>query len=462
MKKNEVTCLLTPMKKIAKEAHVFLLVTILSVLVVLFIAVKAKTTPDFNKQPILFSYSIFVSAFVFSRFVSSLLYKQSFKKVTKKSDKEYEPLVTCIIPCLNEEKSIGYTIEKCFEAKYPQEKIEVIVVNDGSTDKTGEVVRSLQNKYPNLTLVDWHVNKGKREGMTEGFRRAKGEIVVQLDSDSYIDPQTFPNIIEPFQNPEIGAVCAHGEPQNAGDNIWTKMQSAYYFVSFRILKAGESTFHTVMCCSGCSSAYRKSVVMPILDLWLNEKFLGSRVIWGEDRSLTSWVLKSGYKTIYTTKTLAYTIVPDSFKKLLKQQVRWKKSWIVNAFITGSFIYKKHPFVATVYFFPLVAVSLLTPITVFAALVYSPIVHNMSPIAYLLGIFLLTSITAVYYRILDRKNKYWAYLYLWVLLNVCFLSYLVFYAAVRLQDRNWGTRKGRVEENATKLVSETQAIDGMNN
>jgi len=423
--------------KIAYQASLFSLGVVSLLLLIL---IKSKTAVEFQNDPLLFIYSIFVTIFVFSRLFSSLFYRYSLSKVNNEAyGGGYEPLVSFVIPCKNEEKSIHETIEKCFEADYPKEKLEVIVINDGSTDNTIGVLSKLKKKFEKLTIVNWKTNKGKRHGMYEGFKKAKGEIVVQLDSDSYIDPNTFINLIKPFQNQKIGAVCAHADPTNADENFITKIQSAYYFMSFRILKAAESSYFSVFCCSGCSSAYRKSVVLPVLDDWLNEKFLGKPVTWGDDRALTSWVLKKEHKIIYTDRVNAFTIVPNNARQFLKQQLRWKKSWIINGIFTSRFIYKKHLFMALFYFFPLLLISFLTPFMVFKAMVYSPIIKGIFPIYYLLGSVLVTSIIVIFYRLYAPKNKYWFYLYIWSFLNIMIFCYIIIYAAIRIQDRGWGTR-----------------------
>lgn len=419
--------------------NAILLVLAIFILFLIFL-IKSKTTPEFYLNPVLYSYTIFVTIFQLSRIVVSLFYKHSLEIVTRDyNTNDYEPFVTFVVPCKNEEAAIKNTLMKCFEADYPKEKLEVIVINDGSTDNTLKVIKSVKSIHPELIVVNWKINKGKREGMAEGFRRAKGEIVIQLDSDSYIEPATFKNLINPFVNPEISAVCAHADPENADENLLTRMQASYYFMSFRIMKAAESTFFTVFCCSGCSSAYRRDAVMPILDKWLNEMFLGSRVTYGDDRALTSRLLKAEHKTIYTDKVQAYTIVPSTRKQLFRQQLRWKKSWIINAFFVSSYIFKREPFVAVFYFFPLIFISILTPFVGFWGLILSPLIYWKTPVYYFIGLFLITSIFIIYYRAIKKENKYWKYLYLWQLLNTFFFSYIIIYAAFKIKDRGWGTR-----------------------
>jgi hyaluronan synthase len=210
-------------------------------------------------------------------------------------------------------------------------------------------------------------------------------------------------------------------------------------MSFRVLKAAESTFMSVFCCSGCSSAYRKDMVMPVLDQWLNEKFLGLPVTWGDDRALTSQLLKLGHKTIYTDQVSAYTIVPENWKQLLTQQLRWKKSWIINAIFTSKFIWKKQPFVAALYYFPLVFVSFMTPFMTVRALFYLPFIKGVAPFFHIIGVMLITALLAVFCRILSKKESYWPYLFLWSLFNLFVLSFILFWAAIKIQDRGWGTR-----------------------
>jgi hyaluronan synthase len=412
-----------------------------AIVLFLIILVKSRTASDFATSPILVVYTIFITTFQLSRVASAMMYRSTVQNRLPGAaqTEHYEPTVTFVIPCKNEEASIDMTIDQCFAADWPKEKLEVIVINDGSTDGTIHVLRRMQKKYPALVVVDWKVNRGKRHGMAEGFKRATGEIIVQLDSDSFIKPETFRELIEPFKNPRIGAVCAHADPMNADKNVLTKMQAAYYFMSFRILKAAESTFFAVFCCSGCSSAYRKDIVLPIMDEWLEERFLGKPVTWGDDRALTNWVIKLGYKTMYTDRAQAYTIVPETFRQLLTQQARWKKGWFVNSLNASKFIAKQQPFVAFTYFFPLIFLTLSTPFLATKALLFNPLFAGIAPWFYIVGIFLIACIITLYYRYVARENKYWPYIFLWSAINTIVLSFILYYALATIQNRKWGTR-----------------------
>lgn len=425
------------------SAHHLTMILLGIVILAAIIVFKSETAVIFISDPFLLAYAFFITIFQLSRLTSALFYRSSYRQIVPRELEEnphmYEPRVTFVIPAKNEEDAIKQTIEKCYEVDYPSEKLEVIAINDGSTDRTGEIMKALRSKYPTLTVINWKKNRGKRHGMAEGFRRATGDIIIQLDSDSYIYPETFRQLIVPFSNPSIGAVCAHANPQNSDKNLLTKMQTAYYFMSFRVLKAAESTYQVVFCCSGCSSAYRKKVVMPIIDLWLNERFLGLPCTYGDDRALTTWVIKQGYKTVYSDQVRACTIIPEKFKTFVKQQVRWKKSWIINLAITSKFIWKKEKFVAFTYFFPLAAVSFLTPFIAARAMFYNSIIGDVTPIYYLTGLLLITFLIIIFYRYVERKNPYWPYLILWTLFNALFLAYLLPYAFLTIQNRKWGTR-----------------------
>src|SRR5690606_36230782 len=131
---------------------------------------------------------------------------------------------------------------------------------------------------------------------------------------------------------------------NVRESHLTRMQEVRYYVSFRVLKAAESLFGTVTCCSGCLSAYRRIFVMDVIDSWLNQRFLGTEATFGDDRSLTNHLLRR-HRIIYDSEALCTTIVPAEPHKFFRQQLRWKKSWLRESLIASSFLWKRHPLAA---------------------------------------------------------------------------------------------------------------------
>jgi hyaluronan synthase len=407
---------------------------------ILVLLLKIVAFSDLNVINI---YTIGITVFMLSRVVGSFFYKNyrhSMNEEQRAKIKEYFPSVTFVIPCKNEEKAIYRTIASCGSSNYPKNKIEIIAINDGSTDNTLQEMQRAKKDFSNIKIriADFKVNKGKREGMAYGLKNAGGEIVIQVDSDSQPAPDALKEIVIPFLDKKIGATVGHTDPANKDENLITKLQTAYYFMSFRTLKATESIFNMVFCCSGCFSAYRKEYVMPIIDNWLNEKFLGKNIVFGDDRALTNWIIRQGYKTVYVAEAKAITVVPNTLKQFLKQQTRWKKGWLINSIRICPQIIKKDTFVAFTYFIPLIFLTLMTPIIAFKAIVINPLFLGISPLVYILGIMLVSGMLYMQYNIYSEE-KYGKYMLLWSILNMTILSYILIYAIYDLRNMAWGTR-----------------------
>ena len=406
---------------------------LISIIFLSIMLIKGYTS---NGWSLVYFWTIFVTTFMSSRVIGSIFYK-----IPSEKDESYNPLITFIIPSKNEEKAIYHTISSCFAVNYPKKKIEVIAINDGSTDNTLNEMNRAKKDFNNfnLKIINWKINKGKREGMIYGFRKAKGEIIIQLDSDSYPDPEGIRYLISPFKDKKIYGVVGHTLPSNPDTNILTKIQYAYYFMSFRALKSTESMFDVVFCCSGCYSGYRKNYVVPHLDKWSQEKFFGKKYSYGDDRSLTNLGLKLGYKTVYSSEAKAFTVVPEKFKQLYNQQKRWKKGWFINSMKASRWIYKRDGFVSLTYFFPLIFLTLLTPIIAIKSLIINPIFYGISPIFYIMGILLISTLCYVHFLIYSPVKKYGKYMFLWSILNMTVLSFILIPALLDLNNTKWVTR-----------------------
>jgi cellulose synthase/poly-beta-1,6-N-acetylglucosamine synthase-like glycosyltransferase len=138
----------------------------------------------------------------------------------------------------------------------------------------------------------------------------------------------------------VGAVAGHTDVWNRDHNVLTRMQAMRYFIAFRVHKAAEALFGAVTCCSGCFSGYRRAAVAPVLDRWVNQRFLGRPSTYGDDRSLTNALLPR-WRVRYAPNAQAYTVVPERLAVFLRQQPRWKKSWLRESARASRVMWRKH-------------------------------------------------------------------------------------------------------------------------
>ncbi len=399
------------------------------ILLSLAIFLKLHNLEYFWYQPLVNLYSISVGAFILSRFILAAFY-------IPPADVGFEPTATIIVACRNEEDSIARTISRIYREGYPHSKLEVIVVNDGSTDNTlSEMIRE-QSRFPALVVVDFEENKGKRHGMAVGALLARGEMLIYVDSDSFLMPGAVRKILQGLADPTVAAVAGHTDVENVRVNMLTKMQDVRYYVSYRVMKAAESLFGAVSCCPGCFSAYRKSCVLNVLDRWLHQRYLGKYATYGDDRSLTNFLLRH-YRILYDDEALATTIVPEDWGKYIRQQCRWKRSWVREMFIAGSFIWRKHP-IAAISWYAMMVLPLLAPLVMFFALFIGPLVHGQASYFYIGGVLVVTLLWSLYYLEKTGRPHWWAG-FLFTVTYVLFFSWQGYYAAATVRKTAWGTR-----------------------
>jgi hyaluronan synthase len=382
-------------------------------------------------RPILNAYSIGVGAFILSRFLIALFYRPP-------RDVGLEPTVSVIVTAYNEEDAIERTLACCYAVDYPRHKLQVVVVDDGSTDGTVEELQRARQRWPSLKVVNFPENRGKREAMAAGVHVASGEVLVFVDSDSFLREDAIRKIVQGFADPAVAAVAGHTEVANRHTNGLTRMQEVRYYVAFRIMKAAESVFGAVTCCPGCFSAYRRSCVLPILEPWRRQKFLGVPSTFGDDRSLTNFLLRN-YKVIYTSEAVATTIVPERHMRFLKQQVRWKKSWLRECMIAATFIWKKHP-IAALSFYAQTVFPIVAPLILLRAFVWLPFVEQdvMSAMVYTFGVLVIGCIFSGYY-LFWKANAAWIYGAYFTIYYMLVLVWQMPYAILTSRDTRWGTR-----------------------
>jgi hyaluronan synthase len=396
---------------------------------------RELTFASLARDPLFAGYSIAVVIYVLGRFVTALFYRP-------RPDRGFRPSVTVIIPAFNEENGIAGTIESCLTVDYPSDKLEVIVVNDGSTDGTWARIQEAKRRWPRLYAVDLGRNYGKRGAMAEGMRRAGGEVFVFVDSDSYLQPDAVANLVAPFEDEGVGAVVGHADVRNRLRNWMTKMQQVRYYSAFRVIKATESLLGgAVVCASGCCAAYRASAVLPDLDEWEFQTFLGRPATFGDDRALTNRVLRE-WRVAYQSTAVAETVVPERPRQFFRQQLRWKKSWLRENLYVVRYFWRKHP-LAALFTYASVAFPFFAPFVVLHAMANALTGSHATLWFYVVGSYAMALLYSLYY-LLRRPNGLWYHGMTFVLLYMTVLVFQTYWGILTMRDTRWGTRDATVD------------------
>jgi len=389
---------------------------------------KAQSLAFFWYDPIFYIYSLSLVVFLVTRFLFAWIHRPPAMK-------GYTPSVSVVISVRNEQDNIAKGVQTCFETDYPAHLREIIVIDDGSTDRTPEVLRSLQARYPGLKVFTLPPS-GKRRGMAEGVTRASGEIVVFMDSDTFLAPDALRHIVCGFEDRGLGAVAGFTGVGNADKNALTGLQEIRYYVSFQLLKTSESLFGCVTCCPGCLSAYRREYLLDVLEPWLKQTFMGTLATFGDDRSLTNFILRK-HRVIYNERARAYTMVPERWGHYLRQQCRWKKSWLRETFLASRFMYRKPP-LAALSFYAASMFSLLSPAMSFRIAYLAYKTHDGLWLYYALGLIAVGLMQSLYF-LYRRPSPHWLLGVYWMATSLFVTGPQTYYALLTLRKNHWGTR-----------------------
>ncbi len=225
-------------------------------------------------------------------------------------DSENGPLVSVLIPCFNEEKVIAASVARILESDW--KNLEVLVLDDGSKDRTAQEVRHHFADDPRVTLLSFE-NGGKARAVNRGLAVAKGDYVVALDADTLFPPETIGRLARWFQDEDIGAVAGNAIVGNRV-NIVTRWQALEYVTAQNLERRALSALGAVTVVPGAVGAWRKSV-LDALGGYPADTL-------AEDQDLTIACQRAGWKVAFDPEARAYTEAPDTVGGLLKQRFRW--------------------------------------------------------------------------------------------------------------------------------------------
>ena len=269
-------------------------------------------------------YQFIFSVFGYINFIKSM----KEKKMVDQQTFDF-PTCTILIPAHNEEKVIGNTIEAMLNLKYPKDKLKVMVINDGSKDRTKEIIESYAAKDDRVVLYDvpkGQGGKGKSRALNLGVKQVKSDVIAIYDADNTPDPMALHYLVANLvSNQELGAVIGKFRTVNKNRNLLTRFINIETLSFQSMLQAGRWQMHNIATLPGTNF---------VIWRWLIDKLEGwDEEALTEDSELSIRIYELGYKIKFTPYAITYEQEPETWKVWIKQRVRWVRgnNYVITKF-----------------------------------------------------------------------------------------------------------------------------------
>lgn len=320
--------------------------------------------------------SLFAISFV--NVILAVCYKLTTKR--RSPSGHYEPYVTIILPAYNEEKVIEKSVQSLMQSTY--KKFTIIIVDDGSVDNTWEVAKALENKYKRVTALHQE-NGGKSSALNNAIAHTGSEVVICVDADTMLPPETVSNLIRHFKDDSVAAVAGVVKVGNANSLI-TKWQALEYISGISIERNAQAFLGAIMIVPGACSAWRRNVLL---------EFGGfSNDTLAEDCDLALKIQESKkYKIIQDNDAISYTEAPQTLIALTKQRFRWTFGTIQSLWKHRTMLCNEQYTWLGMYVMPSIIGTLLVPIIFWPLVVALSIINLLTGNFYVIFLFFVLSL-----------------------------------------------------------------------
>lgn len=252
---------------------------------------------------------VFAILFAFLTFTFGTAVIASFKK---RETQNFEPKVSVVMPAYNEEKNIIDCLDSVYSLEYPKNKLEVIVVDDGSSDKTMNFLKAYKKIHKDLIILQGN-HEGKVASLNKGIKKAKHDFIFAVDADTTLNKDVLGKLVRPFADKTVGATNGSCVVKNP-DSVLGVFQALEFHCNSLMRRSFSRLFNNGIWFFGAFACYRKKVLEKIG--YMNKNTLV------EDMDTAMGIYKKGYRTINVPDALGYTLVYSNFKPFFKQRVRW--------------------------------------------------------------------------------------------------------------------------------------------
>ena len=392
----------------------------------------------------LISFSFFISYFTLAYFLLISLIAYTYRV----EDGDYEPSCDVIIPAFNEGRHVYETIRSVVACDYDPAKLNIIVVDDGSTDDTSEWIRRAAAENAKVKTIFMGKNSGKKHALCAALSASSSEVVVTIDSDSIIEKDAIRSIVKPFSDDRVGAVAGNVRVSNILDGIIPQMMDIIFVFCYEFLRSSQSKCGTVLCTPGALSAYRREAVSPVMESWLNQRFLGEYTSIGEDRALTCLLLRREWRVVYQSSAVAYTKMPVGYRDVCKMLLRWVRGDIRENILMFPYVFRKFSFcdlrtMGLQMHYIAFNLGIITPILFIPVLIVYLIFHfseSMFIGSYIILITLMWAIVPamIYAKRYSLLKSLYAFVY--SVFSMFCLSWIPLYGLLTLRNNKWLTRR----------------------
>ena len=372
-----------------------------------------------------------------------------YKPVTQDVIDDSElPGCSIIVPAYNEGAAVAETLRSLLKSDYPAEKMEIIAINDGSADDTWNWITLVAGESNGkITAINLEKNQGKKHALHLGFNQAKHEIAVTIDSDSIVQPDTLRNLVLPFKDARVGGAAGVVRVRNMHQGFIPRILDICFVFSCDFIRSAQSAIGAVLCSPGAISAYRRAALLPHLDGWLHQTFLGKPSTIGEDRALTSILLRNDYRVVLQNNALVETCVPVNYPQLCRTLIRWTRGDVREGLLMIRHFYKRFNFGdwrLTALKINLVCqlLGLMLPVIMFPLMIFT-LVHCAGNLLFMASYslfftWLWATIPAVLYAHRETPLKA-AWAFVSALFSLLALSWICIYSWITMNNPGWMTR-----------------------
>jgi cellulose synthase/poly-beta-1,6-N-acetylglucosamine synthase-like glycosyltransferase len=271
---------------------------------------------------------MFMSAYLARHYIFTLtaLYPQKGQPHPTPNDTAYQPTVSVLIPARNEEKVIRRILQRMTELTYPKEKLEVIVIDDASTDQTSEIAEEFAKEHEYIKVVHRSPEdggKGKPAALNHGLKYIKGEIVCCFDADYYPQRDILEKLTVCFKDPKVGAVQGRVTVLNEPNTLVTRLVALERTGGYRVDQFARDNLGLIPQFGGTVGGFRRSLIES-LGGWDTNML-------AEDTDLTFKVYLAGYKVRYVNDAECYEEAVENWRSYWRQRSRWAKGHMQCAF-----------------------------------------------------------------------------------------------------------------------------------